>query len=198
MIKAIIFDNNGVLTSCDADFTIPEFAKYFDVDVEYLREPFNRLVAPADRGVETTFEFFESLCKEIDKEYNPDELWNVFKKCYQPKDGMRKIIMSLKNKYQLALLTNFIDSFDYFNENTWHYEDVFDIDNVFVSSKLHMAKPNDDIYLHAIEKLNVKPEEAIFVDDRPINVLAAEKLGINGLLFESVEQFEDSLSKILE
>jgi putative hydrolase of the HAD superfamily len=195
MIKMIIFDNNGVLTSCDADFTIPRFAEYFGMNVEDLRGPYNRLVEPADLGNITTQDFFCNLCNEIGKTYDPDKMWDVFKECYQPKDGMRQTLFDLRGRYKIALLTNFIDTYDYFNENTWHYNDVFDSDKMFVSSKLHMAKPNDDIYLHALDKLGVSPEEFIYVDDRSLNVSAAEKLGMKGLLFTSVEQFKSDLGR---
>ena len=58
MIKAITFDNNGVLTTCDNDTTVPMFADYFGVDSEYLRPIFHDVVKPADKGEITTEDFF--------------------------------------------------------------------------------------------------------------------------------------------
>lgn len=188
MIKAVIFDNNGVLTSCDADYTCPKFAEYFGIDNSIVGPTFNKLVEDADFGRETTDEFFVRLCHELNVNDDTTELWKMFRQGYAPKPGMREILEELKNKYKIALLTNFIDAFDYFNENVWHYDDLFD--QIFVSSKLGMVKPNADIYRYALEKLGVKPEEAVFVDDRQNNIDAAEKLGIKGLLFKDVDQFK--------
>ncbi len=198
MIKAIIFDNNGVLTSCDNDTTVPRFADYFGVDTEYLRPIFHKVVEAADRGAITTEEFFERLATTLRKKYQPQELWEILLSCYQPKQEMRELLLSLKGKYDLALLTNFVDCFDTLNENLWNYEEIFEEDKVFVSSKLHLAKPDTDFYQYATERLGVNPGEVIFVDDREANLVPARELGMKTILFHSPEQCREDLAKILE
>jgi putative hydrolase of the HAD superfamily len=194
MIKAIIFDNNGVLTSCDADDTIPGLAKYFGIeDVKAFGETYNELVIPADLGEITTDNFLKDLVAAVGKEYNHGELWKLFRGSYVPKDGARDMLYELKKHCQIALLTNFVDVFDEFNNEVWHYDDIFE-DNMFVSSKLGMIKPHDDIFLYTLDKLGRKPNEAIFIDDRQSNVEAAENLGIKGILFESIDQLKRDLS----
>lgn len=195
MIKAIVFDNNGVLTSCDADCTIPRFANYFGMEPGDLLDIYNSLAIPADLGKITTDDFLRNLTSAVGKEYNHDELWAIFWGCYKPKQGVREMLLKLKDKFQIALLTNFVDVFDSFNQDFWHYDDIFD-DKMFVSSKLGMAKPNDDIFLYALKKLGRKPGEVIFVDDRPSNIEAAEKVGIKGVLFESIDQMKCDLTKL--
>lgn len=54
------------------------------------------------------------------------------------------------------------------------------------SCELHIAKPDPAIYLHTCEGLDVAPAEALFLDDKPENIAAAEALGIHGLLFTNV------------
>lgn len=41
-----------------------------------------------------------------------------------------------------------------------------------------MRKPHPEIFLHALEKVGCKPEEAVFLDDIGSNLKAAAKLGI--------------------
>lgn len=65
--------------------------------------------------------------------------------------------------------------------------------DVVVSGQIAMHKPNDDIYLHALEKFGLVPEDAIFIDDLAENIEAANRLGITGLQFVSPEKLEDDL-----
>ena len=59
-----------------------------------------------------------------------------------------------------------------------------------------LLKPDPDYFQHILGELQIDPVECIFIDDRFENVLSARSLGINGLVFESVEKLKD-LSEIL-
>ena len=61
------------------------------------------------------------------------------------------------------------------------------------SYQLRMIKPSPAIYLYALEKLGTRPEEALFIDDRPVNVEGANALGIKGLVFATVEKLREEL-----
>ena len=57
------------------------------------------------------------------------------------------------------------------------------IDVIVDSSEVGLRKPNPAIYQLALERIGgVAPESALFLDDHPNNVRAAERLGIQGLL----------------
>lgn len=81
----------------------------------------------------------------------------------------------LKSKYYLSVLSNATASLD------WAF-DYLDIrkyfDKVIISSYEKCNKPNKDLYIIALNKLNKKPEQCIFIDDRIENIEAAEDLGI--------------------
>jgi putative hydrolase of the HAD superfamily len=67
-----------------------------------------------------------------------------------------------------------------FTHNTW-------------SCYLRTAKPDPAIYHHVVDALGVRPEEALFLDDRQENVLSAEAVGLQGILFRNVEQLQVEL-----
>lgn len=62
------------------------------------------------------------------------------------------------------------------------------------SCELGIAKPDPAIYLHTCEHLGVRPEEALFIDDKPVNVHAAEQVGLHALHFRSVDQLRADLA----
>jgi putative hydrolase of the HAD superfamily len=51
-----------------------------------------------------------------------------------------------------------------------------------------VAKPDPAIYRYVLEKLGTQPEETLFIDDRPVNVEAANALGMKGVVFTTVEK----------
>ena len=61
------------------------------------------------------------------------------------------------------------------------------------SYQLHLAKPDPAIYLHTLKELAVRPEEALFLDDRQVNVEAAQALGIRAIVFSTVERLRADL-----
>lgn len=63
------------------------------------------------------------------------------------------------------------------------------------SCELLIAKPDPAIYLHTLEKLNVAPEEALFIDDLAHNIAAAKGVGIDGIQFSDVAQLRRELAE---
>lgn len=61
------------------------------------------------------------------------------------------------------------------------------------SSQLNIVKPNPAIYLHTVERLGVKPEQALFLDDKEENIHAAEALGIHGIKFTNILALTEEL-----
>ena len=119
MIKTILFDNNGVLTTCDDNKTIPEMAKYLQTDVEKLREIFHHEVIPADLGEITTEEFLRRIAKRLDRPQEWPQLRTILFASYRLIPEMQDLVKNLAQKYEVALLTNFIDCYDVLNAKAW-------------------------------------------------------------------------------
>jgi len=61
------------------------------------------------------------------------------------------------------------------------------------SFQLRMAKPDPAIYLHVLNELGVRPEEALFIDDKLVNIHAAQALGMPAIQFTNVAKLRDDL-----
>jgi len=107
-------------------------------------------------------------------------------------ERLASVILELKSQgLKVALLSNANSTF--FDRMVYpkypQFKGLFD--EIVISSEVGMTKPGKDIYLHALGKINSKPEESLFIDDSQINVDSAIKLGINGFLYTNVESFLD-------
>ncbi len=58
------------------------------------------------------------------------------------------------------------------------------------SCRLRAIKPEPAAYVAALAALNAQPNEVVFVDDRPGNVIAARNLGLRAVVFEHPDQFD--------
>lgn len=93
-------------------------------------------------------------------------------------DEVRSLLESLNGTYRLGVISNAFPSMD------WVF-DRLDIrkyfDSITISAFVGECKPDKNIYEIALNSMNVKAEECIFIDDKMRNVEAAEKLGFRGV-----------------
>jgi len=96
-------------------------------------------------------------------------------------------------QYRIYALTNWSaetfpiaqEKFDFLN---W-------FDGVVVSGTEKLRKPFPQFYQILLDRYNVKPEEAVFIDDNFRNVEAGRKLGIDSIHFTSPEELENELKQ---
>lgn len=70
-------------------------------------------------------------------------------------------------------------------------------DPVVLSCDEHVAKPDPLFYDYAVQKLGVKPEEVIFIDDQERFRPPAELVGMHFVLAESPEQVVADVKSLL-
>lgn len=68
---------------------------------------------------------------------------------------------------------------------------------IFTSGHTDMRKPDVDFYRHVLQKIELCPEETIFIDDKVENVLAARSLGIDSIVFDNNAAVVHALRKTL-
>ncbi|MGB7547127.1 MAG: HAD family phosphatase [Terracidiphilus sp.] len=90
-----------------------------------------------------------------------------------------------------AILSNMGDSVLESIQREFDWLGRFDV--LVWSYQLHMAKPDPAIYHYTLQRLGTRPDEALFIDDKQINVEAARDLGMPALLFSTVEQLRADL-----
>lgn len=63
------------------------------------------------------------------------------------------------------------------------------------SCYLGQVKPDEDLYRNALGIAGCSAEHGIFVDDRPVNVETATKLGLKSIRFETLPQLRAALTE---
>jgi len=167
----------GGVLSCDFN-DIPVISDYLEITEEnffiYAGENFRKLLDGKINSNEFWVRFSLRYGKKVKEE--------LFGKFFNPGtiQGTKDIIKQLKSDSRVVCGTNTIDSHYYYLLNQGSY-DIFD--EVYASNLMGISKPDPDFYWHILNKEGIKPENTVFVDDAEENVLSAQKIGINSILF---------------
>ena len=70
------------------------------------------------------------------------------------------------------------------------------MDGYILSYQEHVIKPDPAAFRLLLERYRIEPEKAVFIDDTLKNIEAAERLGIHGIHFRSLEQAKEELEKL--
>lgn len=191
--STVFFDVGGVLLIDFIDWKIKDLAVKYSADENLLFDAKNKFRPMADRGEISDPEFWKLLLEtvNISADRNDIDLDPYMK----PVDGGIDIARELKaNGYTIAILSN--DSVEMSNHRRKKYgfDNLFD--RIVISCYCGVNKPESRIYEIALNELNVKPEQAIFIDDRQENIDTATNLGIMGILFESATQVRNRLAEL--
>lgn len=110
--------------------------------------------------------------------------------------GMFQLLTRLKSQgYKLYGLTNWCSKVHI----TMQQFPIFQLlDGSLISSEEKVIKPEPAIYHRLFEKFQLKPEECIFTDDRPENIEAGRQLGMQGIVFQNAQQYEQELQQLLK
>lgn len=194
MIKTLLFDNNGVITTDNEE---EDLAALFGVSLEEFKTPHAEIHPEYAVGNISVEEYCKRHGAAFDSNHDIQTIKQAHFESYLLIPGMKELLGNLKQKYEIALLTNFGDGFEEANL-TWKLEDVFEKDKLFVSHKIGLQKPDPNCFLHVLNELGKKPEEVIFIDDRETNVGAAISVGMKGIVFTTRENFENDLKSLVD
>lgn len=71
------------------------------------------------------------------------------------------------------------------------------LDGRIISYEEHLVKPDPAIYQVLLDRFSLTPQECLFTDDKPENVVTAQQLGMQGIVFRNAAQFEVELNSII-
>ncbi len=201
MIKNLLFDLGGVIMdirrlNCVASF---ERLGMKDADSflgEYSQKgPFLQL----EEGLITEAQFRDAVRQFIDGEVSDEQIDSAFCDFLVgiPVHRLEQL-RQLKQQYKIFMLSNTNSIMwrsriaEDFRQEGLEREDYFD--GIVTSFEAKSIKPDAKIFHTVVEKLGIKPEETLFLDDSQKNLDAAALLGFNTLLVTPGSEFFDLLN----
>lgn len=196
-MKAIVLDMYGVIVKQTGDDFVPFVQRTFPkLTPEEIYLPWFK----ADIGEISSLDVWKILgytgdLEQIEKEYLDSIELN---------DGFVEFAQAMQGKYRLAIISNDSSRWSRYLREKFDINKYFDV--ISVSGDLKIEKPDERIFCLTLEKLGLKAEDCLYVDDRRRNLGAAGRLGMNTVLMNSrnvsyegavVRNFEELAKKVL-
>lgn len=186
MIKAVIFDCFGVLTT---DGWLAYKEKYF-LDKPDLLEKAIASNKRVDAGLISYTDFIQEIASLAEIPYK-DALEIIENNI--PNQVLFEFIRDeLKGHFKIGLLSNAGANWLDRLFEPWQGE-LFD--EILLSYEIGAIKPDTIMYETIAARLGVLPEECIYIDDQPRYVQGGEGLGMQGIVFKDTQE---TIAKIKE
>lgn len=101
----------------------------------------------------------------------------------------------LRPRYRTGIISNSFVGAREREQATYGFEDL--VDDITYSHEVGMSKPDRGIYAHACERLGIRPEEAVFLDDSDACCEAAREFGINAVAYRDNAQAIAAIENLL-
>jgi glucose-1-phosphatase len=198
-IKAVIFDFGGVLVRMVDDRPRLKLARELGVTLAKLDDLvfFSDSAQRASRGEISVAKHWEVVGQALG--IKPGDMPGFLEQYWSADDVNWKLldyIRTLHPQYKLGLLSNAWDDLRYTLHNRWNIDGLFD--ELIISAEVKMVKPDPRIFLLAVDRLGVQPEEAVFIDDIGENVQAARAQGLIAFQFSDTQTIISAINKCLE
>ena len=189
MLKLYIFDMGGVV-SLNTDVG-EQIAERLEFDTGQLWGLMREEIVSLMAGSITAEEFWRRFSWKSGRQVDED-LWAL---TFQPRSNREVIetIHALKTEARVVVGTNTIEPHYLVHSRNGDY-DIFD--RVYASHQIGLVKPDPAFYTHILDREDCAPAETVFVDDAEVNVAAARKLGVHGLLFEGTAKLRRDLAAL--
>ena len=198
-IDTIVFDIGNVL----AKFRWREYLETFHFSEELFERIANAMFLSTawnefDRGAKSDEEILQMMYDNA-----PDlkeEIWNVWSKgkedFVREYDFAEAWVKELKERgYRVYLLSNYSKTL--FPVAKARFQFFKWVDGGVISYEIHHIKPEKEIYETLIQKYDINPEKAVFLDDLAKNTEAARQFGFHTITVTTHEDAVERLEAIL-
>ena len=188
MIKAVIFDCFGVMVKSSLE---PFIENHFHDNPDKIAE-MRRLDNLANRGI-MPWQEFQKAAAELSSQ-TPQQVWDELDDNPPNLELFAYIIDELKSNYKIGFLSNASD--DWMNDLFTEEQRAL-FDDVVLSFRVGIAKPDKAIFELAAERLGVNTSECVFIDDLERYCEGAREAGMRALQYSSFDVFKDGMRRLI-
>lgn len=195
MITHILVDVHGVLTQGDEGQKFSLFLKNnFNIDPEEETLFWRSYVGKLDKNQITSKDYLKFFNQKFHTFLTSGEYFNLLANQITPNINLFKYLSEISNKYKIIIVSD--NLFDLANKLEKVLKNNFDKYSKFYSYNYGLTK-KDGLLSTVINRLNVNPENCLFLDDNQTNINVANQLKINSILFKNNQDLFAQIEKFL-
>lgn len=197
-ITTLFLDIGGVILTNGFDRHIRQkLLNHFKLENEPFNELHKKYYDLHEQGLISLTEYLEHTIFWKTRNFKLKEVLNFIQEESKPNLEMLSLIQNLKIKYDLKITTVSNEGRDLAEYRIKKFNLIQLIDIFVISSFVGYQKPDPRIYQMALDITQRPLEEILYIDDRDYLVYDAQKLGIKGIVHQSLDTTKKELDLIL-
>jgi putative hydrolase of the HAD superfamily len=191
-IRTLFWDVGGVLLSNAWDHEERDRAvEKFQLQKTDFEARHKEVVAAFEEGKVTLDQYLDRAVFYQPRKFSKEEFKSYMFSLSKPKPEVLELARALAGKCLMATINNESREMNDYRIKQFGLSQIFDL---FVSScYVGMRKPDEKIYRLALDLIQKAPDECCFIDDRPVNIEAAAKVGMRTVLMRDPVQLKKDL-----
>ena len=195
-ITTVIFDYGRVISVVPTPQDFEPLRKAIGVDLAAFKETYWRYRDAYDLDDLDAAAYWQEFGRDVGRNFSPAQIHKLAALDCQiwgrPNPVMVEWVRLLRGKgLKTAVISNISRNVgDYLRRSSrW----IGFMNQFTFSGELKLLKPDPAIFHACLEGLGEPAAQALFIDDLEANITAAQALGINGIVFHSVDQLKTAL-----
>jgi putative hydrolase of the HAD superfamily len=183
--RIVLFDLFGVIALHQRPGALAQMAACCNAPADAFTKAYWGLRPPYDAGRQSAPEYWAAVLRLLSRPVDPATIEKLrladIDSWSRVDRRMVALTQSLRSRAKVAVLSNIpADHADAFLvAQPW----MRNLDHLAFSGKINAAKPDPAAFHHCITALHAAPADFLFVDDRAVNVRAAQANGMTGHVF---------------
>ena len=197
-IKVVFMDIGGVMLTNGWDHeSRAKAAEVFGFDYTEMNILHNFIYNVFEIGSISLDEYLDTVVFDKPRDFTKYQFKDFMYSQSVELPQMLSWLKSWKRKIDLPVfaISNENEELNNYRIQTFNLHELFD--GFFSSCYVGYRKPDQRIFKTALEITQVKPDECIYFDDRPMLVNAAKKLGMNSMLHQNFETTKNILEHFI-
>lgn len=191
-IRALFWDVGGVLLTNAWDHQERDHAiERFGLDKAEFEARHQQALERFEQGRLSLDGYLDETVFYCPRPFSREEFTRFMLSLSEPKNEVIALARQLSRDYLMATINNESRELNQFRIRKFELAESF---HLFVSSCfVGVRKPDQRIYQIALDLTQQNPDECLFLDDRPLNLDGARRVGMRALLVENPEQLKQDL-----
>lgn len=168
----------------------------FHLDEIEFHDRHEMVVSSLERGKITLDEYLDRTVFYRPRPFSRDVFKEFMCSLSHADEAALRLARSIaaSGRYLLSTINNESKDLNAYRIQTFGLHDIF---SLFVSScYVGLRKPEPAIYKLALEITDRQPEECVFIDDRPLNLDTARRLGMQTIEMKDAGQLSSALQEL--
>lgn len=191
----LVFDFGGVIGGTDRQLVAEALSPLLDISVAEAKALVAQLRTAKEQGLPPAgvWKDYETASGKTLPENWEEQYEQIRMVSIRANRQMLHYVDSLRqNGYRVALLSNTTVSRAEFIRRQGFYHHF---EPVVLSCNIGAKKPKEEAFIFLLNQLGVTSGDCIIIDDKPVNIEAARRLGLDGIVFTTLDELERELEK---